>query len=38
MWNKNLLKKDAVLFANGLNNIELPGPDVSRMPTSFTPR
>lgn len=37
MWNKNLLEKDAGLFANGLDNIELPGPDVSRMPASFTP-
>lgn len=38
MWNKNLLEKDAGLFAKGLNNIELPGLDVSRMPALFTPR
>lgn len=38
MWNKNLLEKDAGLFAKGLNNIGIPAPDVSRMPASCTHR
>lgn len=38
MWNKNLLEKDAGVFAKGLHNIEIPAPDVSRMPASFTLR
>lgn len=38
MWNKNLLEKDARLFAMGLNSTEIPAPDVSRMPASFALR